>query len=221
MGRVALVFAGGDPPPANAREGLGPVDLVIAADSGLHHALALGADVDLVVGDLDSADSQAVDAAVAAGASVVRHPAAKDATDLDLALRVARDEGCDRVVIVGGHGGRVDHFVANLLLLASPDLDDLDIEGRVGDARVFVVRTRCDLRGSPGDLCTLLPLGGPASGVRTERLRFPLDGETLEPGSTRGVSNVLLAADASVSIDAGTLLAILSPPDSPPEGTAP
>ncbi len=89
MGRVALVFAGGDPPPANAREGLGPVDLVIAADSGLHHALAFGADVDFVVGDLDSADPQAVNAAVAAGASVVRHPAAKDATDLELALRVA------------------------------------------------------------------------------------------------------------------------------------
>ncbi len=124
-------------------------------------------------------------------------------------------------MIVGGHGGRVDHFVANLLLLASPDFDDLDIEGRVGDARVFVVRTRRDLRGSPGDLCTLLPLGGPASGVRTERLRFPLDGETLEPGSTRGVSNELLAADASVSIAAGTLLAILSPPDASSEGTAP
>ena len=59
---------------------------MIAADSGLDHATALGFAVDLVVGDLDSADPAAVDAAVAAGAAVERHPEAKDATDLELAL---------------------------------------------------------------------------------------------------------------------------------------
>jgi thiamine pyrophosphokinase len=213
MGSVALVFAGGDPPPRRAVAGLPAVDLVVAADSGLHHADALGYRVDVVVGDLDSADPAAIDAAVARGASIVRHPEAKDATDLALALEVARDEGCARVVVVGGHGGRLDHFVANLLLLASPVLGGVDIEARVGDARVFVVRTRSELAGRPGDLCSLLPIGGPAIGVRTENLRYPLHGETLEPGSTRGVSNELLTSSASVALDSGVLLAILPLPE--------
>ena len=68
MGSVALVFAGGDRPPPNAVGNLPTADLVIAADSGLEHAVALGFTVDLVVGDLDSVDPTALDTAVAARA---------------------------------------------------------------------------------------------------------------------------------------------------------
>src|SRR5436190_808954 len=83
----------------------------------------------------------------------------------------------------------LDHFLANVLLLASPELSALTVEARLADARVFVVRDAVELRGSPGELCSLLALGGAAHGVRTEGLEFPLRGETLYPGSTRGVSN--------------------------------
>ncbi len=111
--------------------------------------------------------------------------------------------------MVGGHGGRLDHFLANALLLASPELGDLQVEARLGDAQVFVVRRDRELHGVVGNLCTLLPLGGPATGVRTEGLRFPLCRETLEPGSTRGVSNEFLVPIARVSLDDGVLLAIV------------
>ena len=209
MGSVALVFAGGDPPGAGTLRDLPDHDLVIAADSGLAHANRAGYVVDVVVGDLDSADPEAVAAATARGAVVERHAAAKDATDLELALTAARDRECSRVVVVGGHGGRLDHFLANVLLLASPELSALTIEARLADARVFVVRDAVDLRGSPGELCSLLAVGGAAHGVRTEGLRFPLRGETLYPGSTRGISNEFLDDDAAVSLDDGALLVVL------------
>jgi thiamine pyrophosphokinase len=111
--------------------------------------------------------------------------------------------------VVGGHGGRLDHFLANALLLASPGFADLHVEARLGDAQVFVVRRDRELHAAVGDLCTLLPVGGRASGVRTEGLRFPLSRETLEPGSTRGVSNEFLVPVARVSLDDGVLLAIV------------
>jgi thiamine pyrophosphokinase len=72
-----------------------------------------------------------------------------------------------------------------------------------------VVRDRTELVGAPGLLCSLLPLGGATTGVVTTGLRFPLVGETLEAGSTRGVSNVFEDRVASVSLDAGVLLAVL------------
>jgi thiamine pyrophosphokinase len=215
MGSVALVFAGGDRPPPNAVDDLPVADLVIAADSGLHHALALGFHVDLVVGDFDSVDPAALDAAAAAGSEVDAHPAAKDFTDLDLALQAVRARGCTRVVLIGGAGGRVDHFLANLLLLASPEFIGLDVEARVGSADLFVVRAELELHGQPGDVCSLLAIGGPARGVHTDRLRFPLVGETLQPGSTRGLSNELLDATARVSLDDGVLLVVL--PDARPD----
>jgi thiamine pyrophosphokinase len=207
--RVALVFAGGDPPdPADLVEVPRP-DLVIAADSGLHHAVALGIPVDLVVGDLDSADPAMVEAAVAAGAIVERHAVDKDATDLELALLAARQRGCGRVVVLGGYGGRVDHLLAGALLLASPQLAPLRIEARLGASTVHVVRDEVEVRGAPGDVLTLLAVGGAADGVSTEGLRYPLRNETLTAGSTRGVSNQLVSDRARVSLRAGVLLLIL------------
>jgi thiamine pyrophosphokinase len=185
---------------------------VIAADSGLDHAHELGVAVDVVVGDLDSVDPDTLAAAELAGTIVERHPTAKDATDLELALLAARDRGALEIVVVGGHGGRLDHFLANALLLASPALADVRVRARIGDADVFVVRDRVELTGAPGALCSLLPVGGPAEGVRTEGLRFPLAGETLFPASTRGVSNELVATAATVSLEHGVLLAILPEP---------
>jgi thiamine pyrophosphokinase len=205
--QVAVIFTGGDPVPPAALPVV-PVDaFVIAADSGLHHVDA-GRRVDLVIGDFDSVESAALDAAALSGAAVERHPEAKDQTDLDLALRAARRRGFTRVVVVGGYGGRADHFLANALLLGSADFVHLAITAYVGAARIIVVRSRADLDGRPGELCSLLAVGGPARAVRTTGLLYPLEGEDLLPGSSRGVSNQLIAPAAAVTIAAGTLLAV-------------
>jgi thiamine pyrophosphokinase len=71
-----------------------------------------------------------------------------------------------------------------------------------------VIRDRFKLRGRPGDLCSLLAIGGPALGVTTDGLRYPLHGEELLPGSTRGISNVFAEAVATVALEQGSLLTI-------------
>jgi thiamine pyrophosphokinase len=206
---VALVFAGGEPVDGDVAPHIPDTEVtVVAADSGVEHALALGRVVDLVVGDLDSADPAAVETAAAGGAEVRHYPAAKDKTDLELALDAARDAGARRVIVVGGSGGRLDHFLANALLLASPSFADLDVEALVGRARITVIHRDAHLSGTPGDLVSLLATGGPARGVRTGGLRFPLHGEDLLPGSTRGVSNELVEPVAAVSLAHGVLLAV-------------
>lgn len=207
--RTILVLAGGDP--ANPRRPLPEADLVIAADSGLDQAALLGLPVDLLVGDLDSVSETALTAATEAGTRIERHPVAKDATDLELALSAAQREGAGRVVIVGGAGGRIDHLLANAVLLASPAWADLDIDWLVGEARIVAVRTEISFTGQPGDLLTLLAIGGPASGITTEGLEFPLVDEVLLASSTRGVSNVLTAERAVVRLRSGVLLAIHQP----------
>jgi thiamine pyrophosphokinase len=206
---VALVFAGGDPVDGDVAARLPQSGVtVVAADSGVEHALAIGRGVDLVIGDFDSADPAAVDTAVAGGAEVRRYPSDKDQSDLELALHAARAGGARRVIVVGGYGGRLDHSLANALLLASPSFADLDIEALVGDARVTVIHREARLTGAPGELCSLLAVGGTARGVRTRGLRYPLEGEDLLPGSTRGVSNEFSEPVATVSLDHGALLAV-------------
>ena len=207
---TVIVFAGGDPVDPALRAVLPEPAYVIAADSGLHAAQAVGRDVDLLIGDLDSAEPRAVDAAVARGTVVDRHPAAKDATDLELALDAAATRA-DDVVVVGGAGGRLDHLLANVLLLASPRFDAQRIDARVGDARIGVARgdgPPLEIRGEAGSVVTLLPVGGAARGIVTEGLEYPLGGDDLAPGTSRGVSNVMLGTDASVTLTAGTLLVV-------------
>lgn len=205
---TVIVVTGGDPVHLADLALLPAGAFVIAADSGIEHAQALGLAIDLAVGDFDSVTPSALQAAADAGASVERHPEAKDATDLELALDAALARGARRVHVVGGHGGRLDHLLGNALLLASERFAAVDLVAHMGQARVTVVRDHADLSGAPGDLVTLLPAHGPAVGVTTEGLLYPLVGEDLLPGSTRGVSNELVEARAHVHIRAGVLLAV-------------
>jgi len=206
---VVVVVAGGPPPDARAALAVPVGARVIAADEGLEHAVALGLDVSVAVGDFDSVSPETLAAAEAAGTRVERHPADKDATGLELALDAALALGASRVLVIAGDGaGRLDHLLAALLLLASPRYAGLDVDAIVGTAWIHVVRSSRELRGEPGDLVTLVAVNGPALGVSTEGLAYPLRGETLEPGSTRGVSNVFASDMALITIAGGVLLAI-------------
>jgi thiamine pyrophosphokinase len=211
-GPVAVVVGGGGPPAVAAAD-LGPLGrdpVVIAADSGLDGARRLGLAVDLVVGDMDSVDAAALAVAEAAGTPVERHPAAKDATDLDLALDAALARRPGRVVVVTGAGDRFDHALAVALSLATPRLAAVPVEAWIGAARLWVVRpgAPATLSGQPGTLVSLVPAHGPARGVRTTGLRYPLAGEDLPAGTTRGVSNEMAADRATVELHGGVLLAI-------------
>jgi len=207
--RVVVIVAGGEPPGRQAALAVPADATVVAADSGLEHAVALGLDVAVAIGDFDSASPAAVDAAEARGVRVVRHPAAKDATDLELALEEALALRPDRVVVLAGAGDRLDHLLSLLLLLGASTLHDVVVDAVVGDARIHVVRGERVLAGEPGELVSLLALHGRAEGIRTQGLEYPLAGETLEPGSSRGVSNVFAAESARVTVEHGILLAVI------------
>jgi thiamine pyrophosphokinase len=192
----------GRPPGSDAR-------LVIAANGGTKTARVLGLHVDLVVGDMDSVGRDALDELVEAGARVDAHARNKDSTDLALALDAAVAHGGRRVLVLGGAGGRADHGLANVLTLASPAYAALELDALLGPARIHVVRGRRTLQAEPGTVCSLLPMHGPAVGVRTEGLAYVLNDEDLAPGTSRGVSNVFVDSTATVSVRSGTLLAVL------------
>ena len=211
--QVVVVVAGGDPPRRESIRSVPPGAYVIAADRGLDHAQAFGLQVGLAVGDFDSASAAAVVAAEAAGVRVEWHPVDKDATDLELALDAAIALEPARVVVLAGDGGRLDHLLSTLLLLGSSRYAAVTLDAHVGPARVHVIRDERTLEGKPGELVSLLALHGPAEGVTTEGLVYRLSGETLELGSSRGVSNAFAMAAARVSVESGVLLAVRPGPE--------
>ena len=215
MARAAVIVIGGAPPSERVLPYLPEPRVVIAADSGLDHAYALGLDVDVVVGDLDSASCDALRRAERDGTEIRRHPPDKDATDTELALDLALERGCDHIVGVTGGGGRLDHSLAALLVFASPRLRDIAVTVHWGDQLVHVLHGPARLalpHVSASQTVSLLPFHGDAAAVTTTGLAFPLSGETLPAGTSRGVSNVGLDGPASVALIAGTLLVVGTDP---------
>jgi thiamine pyrophosphokinase len=206
-----IIFANGlFPDPAAHRRLLRPGDLVIAADGGTLHARAAGVTPQVVIGDLDSLPVDLRDELAAGDTRLISHPPAKDETDLELALLHAVEQGAEEIVILGALGGRLDQTLANLLLLALPALRGLDVRIVEGEQAAFLIRHEATIEGQPGDVISLIPLGGDAAGVTTDGLEWPLEEDTLRFGPARGVSNLLLGSQARVRVREGLLLCIVT-----------
>jgi thiamine pyrophosphokinase len=208
----AVIVASGEPAAGDVTH-LTDADLVVAADGGASWLAEVGVRPDLLIGDLDSAASHVVAQLSSEGVTVERHPTDKDSSDAELALDRAVASGAEEVVLVGALGGdRLDHELANLLMLAGarwhPALRDLRIVRGGCVARALHGGEELRLVGQVGDHVSLLAIGGRAEGVRTDGLRYPLAGEPLELGSSRGLSNEVLGVPASVTLEKGTVLVI-------------
>jgi thiamine pyrophosphokinase len=209
---TVLILAGGEATSAETSADLPRADLVVAADSGYDAAMELGLPVDVLVGDMDSIQSVDIPDHVV----VERHPVDKEASDLELALELVSRDTPARIVVVGGSGGRLDHELAVAALLCSDRWAYIDeIDWRSDRGWAYVVRQRRILHGDPGAIVTILAVGGDASGVTTRGLKWNLERETLAPGSTRGVSNVMTAPVTDIHVESGVLLVIFPDPAAP------
>ena len=186
---------------------------MIAADRGVDRALALGLHVDVAIGDFDSVSAAGLAAVEAAGALVERHPAAKDATDLELALDAAIALEPSRIVVVGSGRrparppARIDSAAGSCPLCGGNGRRVSRRQPAVGDPRLADADRRA------GRVVSLLPVHGPAEGVTTSGLEYPLHDETLPAGTSRGVSNVFAATEAQITVARGCLIAVQPGPE--------
>ncbi|MCY4145788.1 MAG: thiamine diphosphokinase [Chloroflexi bacterium] len=180
---------------------------IVCADGGALHARALGLQPQFIIGDMDSLSAADARAFEAAGAQIIQHPPEKDETDLELALRFCQEMGAKAVTILGGLGGRFDQTLANILLLTLPALASMRIELVDGAQTIRLLSAGVHkIAGAAGDTVSLVPLRGAATGITTRGLQYALRSETLLLGPARGISNVMLAAEAEVELGGGLLL---------------
>ncbi len=204
-----IIFANGILPNLDsARRLIRPNDLILAADGGTRHARTLGLIPSVIIGDFDSMMEEERGKMKEAGARLIQHPRDKDATDLELALDYAIQNGQREIVIVAALGNRLDQTLGNLSLLTDPRLLTCDLRLDDGVEETFFCRDRAQVKGRRGDLVSLIPWGGEVRGVCTEGLRWPLSDETLLPHKTRGISNEMTGEIANIKIESGLLLIV-------------
>ena len=215
MAKTAVIVANGEIPnvekiKARLRQ---LVDaFVIAVDGGVRNSRTLNLDVDVVLGDLDSLEPDALDLLKSDGVHIENFPSRKNETDLELGLYYAIDQGAQAIIVLGALGGRLDMTIANALLLTHPRLAGVRVQFWHNDQTAWLIRPPGDvIMGQPGDTVSLIPMGGSAKGVTTHNLAYALNGEELATGPARGVSNVIAQPSARIEVHEGMLLVIHTP----------
>ena len=200
----ALIGLGGDAPePALLAACAGQADLTIAADSGLAAFDAAGLAPDLLIGDMDSIDPALLERY--GNLPQERLCCVKDDTDGVHALDTAIARGAKRITLLGALGGRLDHALANLMLLVRAHRAGVFAEILGEGVRVNRVPGEAVLHGAKGDTVSFLPLGD-ARGVTLTGFFYPLDRHDLHSDYPLGVSNVVTQDEAAVFVQDGDLL---------------
>lgn len=178
-------------------QALARAPLVIAADSGGDRCLALGAEPQAVIGDLDSLSP----AGRARLAGRIHRIAEQDSTDFDKALRSIR---APFVLALGFMGGRADHALAAygsltrhprpLVLLGREDI-------------VFALPQHFAIRLRAGDRFSLFPMA-PVTG-KSEGLEWPIDGLAMAPAGRVGTSNRVSTGEVRLALSGPGMLCIL------------
>ena len=204
-----VIFANGDLPNVDkVRSILRDDDYIICADGGTRHTSSLGLRPDLVIGDMDSTDRVYLRQLQAYDVLVERYSQDKDETDLELAVNKAVKLNPQEIVILAALGGRLDQTLANIALISNLQLATFNLKLDDGVDEIFFCRDQAHFQGRSGDIVSLIPWGGKVTGIQTENLKWKLDGETLYPDKTRGVSNEMIADVAAIRISMGLLLIV-------------
>ena len=211
MSQVVVVIGGGPLSP-RALESVEPGAVVVAADSGLDHAVAAGLAPHHLVGDLDSISAAGRMWAYAHEISIDEHPPAKDETDTELALALAATVAADgEVLLLGGAGDRLDHTLATVLALGRDDLAACrSVRAVLGDIELVVVHPgrRTVVAGDVGRTFSVLALHGPCTGVTVRGARWELFDAALAATEGRGVSNEMVGR-VTVEVTSGVLTVVL------------
>ena len=201
----ALILLGGASKIPEMHEG----DLVICADSGFKTALENSLKVDHLVGDLDSLPPSYQQIAREAGVDIQEFPSDKDLADGEIALNLAMEKGCEKIIISGGKDGRSDHIMSTLFL---PFLmsDRLRLGIWIDEDRVQLLREG-DKQNFSGrwKVVSILPLQGGCV-VTTDGLRWALRSERIDAGSTRGIHNEPTGEIFSIECESGSIFVMLS-----------
>ena len=183
----------------------------IAADGGMRHAKTLGVVPELWVGDFDSTD----EALLSAFAQVPRenYPAAKNATDGELAVEAALARGASTLIFAGALGGtRSDHAFLHLLRLAALAEEGHDVFMTSGEEEAYALMPGVHEIDLPkGSLFSILGFTD-LTGLSIENARYPLHGFALPFGSSRTISNVA-EGPVRISLKSGRAVVLARPYD--------
>ena len=178
-------------------------DFVIAADGGLKYLRESEIEADLVIGDFDSYGS------IPTSENVIGLPCEKDDTDTAAAVIEAVKMGYKNFVLHGMVGGRFDHTVANLQLIARITKAGMKASIDAGEnTYTSLTNGKIKLSKLDGGFISVFSHSDLSKGVTIKNLKYEVENVELQNSVALGVSNEFKGEDAFIEVKNGTLLII-------------
>ncbi len=182
---------------------------ILCADSGALYAYELDIKPDYILGDWDSGEVDVLDHFRYTGVELIPFPARKDRTDTEISVDFLLERGVKSMDIICALGGRLDHALANLMLLEK--ISDAGAQGRILSEReeiLLIHNGSLDIYGAEGDWLSLISLDEESEGISLSGLDYPLSNARILRAQSLGISNMFTGERARVSVDRGTLLIV-------------
>lgn len=184
----------------------GAFDFIIAADGGYAHLEGIGRRADLVVGDFDSLGYKPT------GVRKAAYSPYKDKSDMEIALDHARKRGCECLVVFGALGGRLDHALANLQVMAKASEDGMRVHaiGATEEVRFVTGPDMIELEARPCGTLSVFSMSDRAEGLFERGLEWELDGVELTPRTSLGLSNEFKGEPVLIGLESGTIAVVIA-----------
>lgn len=185
-------------------------DFILAADGGAEYCIKLGIVPDLVMGDLDSISRKTLDILEERKVPINRFPVKKDKTDSQLAIEYLIDKRAKEITIVGAIGSRMDHSLANMLLLKM--IKDRGIKGKIvhNNNTIYFVDNELVLDRKKGYFISIVPIEPKGITVSLKGFEYELNNVRIDFGSTHGVSNIIRDTRGYIKVHEGECLIFVS-----------
>lgn len=211
MGKTIVIVSGGELKEDFAlsvleKEG---ANCVIGVDKGMEFLYRNQIVPSYIVGDFDSVDQEIADYyRNHTNVPIREYNPVKDASDTEIAVRLAMTLECSRLLILGATGGRIDHLWANVQMLTIPFRAGIDGEILDPSNRIRLIGGDTVLRKSEmyGPYFSVFPLGGEVFGFNISGAKYPLKNHTLTPYDSLCVSNQIEEDEGKITFSRGIVI---------------
>ena len=203
MSKKIVIVSGGELEESFVLSELETLDsqFIIGVDKGMeflyHHKILPS----YIVGDFDSVDQKIGDYYCNETKVPIREfNPVKDASDTEIAIRLAMTLGAKEILILGATGGRIDHLWANVQSLAIPFKSGYDPVIMDTQNKIRLIgggETHLKKGETYGPYFSVFPLGEEVYGFSIKGAKYPLDNHTLIPYDSLCVSNQFLERDCN------------------------
>lgn len=178
---------------------------IFCADGGLKYALSVGVVPLEIWGDLDSVDKSLVEKAEKMGSRVIEFDSRKDFTDGELIISEMEKRGFEKIVVLGGLGGRTDHLLTNLNLL----FKFKNVVFLSEKEKIFKVEKKMTIENEEGKTISFIPMSDTVEEITLTGFEYPLNKYTVKRGESICTSNIVRKSCAVIEFKEGKLLGII------------